>query len=180
MERIPNPLDQDLRKQWPSRLPSSTNGSLTPMGREMATKLVRRLLAGYPNLAAHDPEGYLAALIGAMEQYPKWAGERAVMRVDEQNKIFPPTEKVLRAWLEEFIAPMRYAHEWEEKARRQIAERREAIDDMPNFSGVKGDGGPGTIYDATMFDEAARKHGRPRGPFEPDRDGGDSLADFIP
>jgi hypothetical protein len=132
----------------------------------MGTKLVRRLLAGYPNLAAHDPEGYLAALVGLMERYPKWAGGRAIMRVDEQNKSYAPTEPELRSWLEEYISPIRFAAEWDAKTRQQVAERRETIDEAPTFRGVKGDGGPGTIYDASVFDVAVRKHGRPRGPFE--------------
>ena len=36
----------------------------------------------------------------------------------------------------------------------------------PRGSGITGDGSPGTIYEATAFHEAVRKHGRPTGVFE--------------
>lgn len=183
MERLPNILDQDPKKQWQSQSDDSTNGSkLAPMGRETAVKLVRRLLAGYPNLSAHDPEGYLAVMIETMEKYPQWAGERTTMRVDERNNSFPPTEKDLRSWLEEFMSPARFATAWDGRARLQISERRDDVDTAPKFSGMKGDGGPGTIYDFSRFDEAVAKHGRPRGRFEvekPVRTGNDRQADEL-
>jgi hypothetical protein len=133
------------------------------MERQQAAKLVRRLLAGYPHLNAHDPEGYIAALVQVMESYPAWAGERAIVRVDAENAKFPPTDRVLRGWLEEHVRPYKFGEEWNRQARKQIAAR--APDDEPKkYLGTIGDGGPGTIY--SNFEEAFAKHGRPRGFFE--------------
>src|SRR5262249_8873512 len=101
---------------------SLTTLSLEPMGRTMATELVRRLLVGYPNLTAPDPEGYLAALVDAMEGYPQWAGEHAVMRVDEENKKFPPTEKELRSWLKEYVRPFVFERQYNLHSMEQLAE----------------------------------------------------------
>lgn len=128
---------------------------------------MRRLLAGYPNLNAHDPEGYVAALVQTMEEFPQWAGERAILRVDEENKQFPPTEKVMRSWLTQSVQPYRFAVEWDERVAKQIAERP-AEEPKPTFLGTAGDGGPGTIY--SDYEEAARRHGRPTGPFEDGRE----------
>jgi len=104
---------------------NSMNSSLdlTPMGREMAVKLVRRLLAGYSNLTAPDPQAYLAALVETMESYPQWAGERAIMRVEEENNQFPPSEKGLRVWLEEIVRPARFIAQHNERSAEQLAER---------------------------------------------------------
>lgn len=152
-----------------TRLTASTSmpkANLTPMDRAMAAKLVRRLLAGYPNLNAHDPEGYVAVLVQAMSGYPQWAGERAVLRVDAENMRFPPTEKVVRGWLEEAVAPFRFAEEWQRRARQQIADRT-PDEEGPKYMGTRGDGGPGTTY--TNYDEAVAKHGRPFGAFDQER-----------
>ena len=100
-----------------------TNLSLEPMGRETAAKLVRRLLAGYPNLSAADPEAYIAALIETMEGYPKWAGERAIMRVDQESADFSPSEKKLRLWLEELLHPIASASRYDKQSAEQLAER---------------------------------------------------------
>lgn len=141
----------------------STN-TLTAMDRPTAVKLVRRLLAGYPVLGAHDPEAYMAALIDTMSRYPAWAGERTIIRVDRDgDPKFPPAEAQLRKWLEEAVQPIRYAEEWSAAARRQIAQRPPNAS-QPVFSGVKGDGGPGTIY--SNYDLAVKNHGRPKGYFE--------------
>src|SRR5262249_2371794 len=87
------------------RQPSSAlNGGLVlldPMGAEKAARLVRRLLAGFPNLGAHDPEGYIAVLTKAMSEYPHWAGQEVIVRVGQtENAQFPPSERTLRAWLD--------------------------------------------------------------------------------
>jgi hypothetical protein len=93
------------------------------MGREMAAKLVRRLLAGYPNLTAADPEAYLTALIEVMQGYPVWAGERAITRVDPENKDFPPSDKRLRSWLDEYVRPVVFANQYAQQSAEQLAER---------------------------------------------------------
>lgn len=81
---------------------------------------MRRLLAGYPNLGAHDPEGYIAALIRVMAEYPQWAGERTIIKVDDEHADFPPSDKRLRTWLDEAVGPYRFAAEWEARAKKQI------------------------------------------------------------
>lgn len=131
----------------------------------MAVKLVKRLLAGYPNLNAHDPQGYISALVQTMEEFPKWAGERTVLKVDIENAQFPPTDKLLRKWLDDMIRPYRFAAEWDVRSKQQIAERIEDKSE-PVFRGTKGDGGAGTIY--SNYDLAFEKHGRPTGVFEKD------------
>ncbi len=144
---------------------TSNEQLLEPMSPEAAGKLVRRLLAGYPNLGAHDPEGYVAVLTRAMTEFPLWAGERAVVKVDEENSQFPPSEKTLRKWLEDAVRPYKFAAEWEARTRQQLAER---TGEPKRFMGTKGDGGTGTIYNHRNFDLALKRHGPPRGFFEKD------------
>lgn len=144
----------------------ATMRTLDPMRREEASKLVRRLLAGYPNLSAIDPKSYLAAMIEVMGEYPAWAGQQAVLKVDEENSQFPPSDKTLRKWLEDAVRPYRFAQEWDERSRKQIAER--PPEDPPKqYLGTTGDGGVGTVY--SSYDKAVGKHGRPFGRFEKDR-----------
>lgn len=138
------------------------NFSLNPMDQATAAKLVRRLLAGYPNLGAHDPEGYVVALVQTMSQYPKWAGERVILRVDEEGDRFPPTEKALRSWLNDAVSALRFAEQWNARATKQLAER--GPDEPKPPLGTRGDGGPGTVY--SDYEEAMKRHGRPHGRFE--------------
>lgn len=138
---------------------------LSPIDRGTAAKLVRRLLAGYPSLNAHDPEGYIAALVQVMAEYPIWAGEMAILKVDSANAAFPPTDRQLRSWLNDSVRPWRYAAEWDARSHEQIAARPK-MEEPLLIRGTKGDGGPGTIY--SNFDEAFEKHGRPIGVFESD------------
>lgn len=149
-----------------ARSTSSTNlpkVDLSPMDRQTAAKLVRRLLAGYPSLNAHDPEGYIAALVQVMADYPMWAGEMSILKVDAGNSKFPPTDRELRSWLNESIRPYKFAVEWNARTMKQLADR--TIGEEPKtYMGTKGDGGPGTIY--SDFELAFKKHGRPKGVFE--------------
>ncbi len=146
---------------------TSSANMLTPMDRATATKLVRRLLAGYPVLNAHDPEGYMAAMVQVMGEYPAWAGQQAVLRVDKDGDArFIPSDKQLRMWLDDAIRPYKFSAEWLARSVKQIAERVKA-EPEPVFLGTRGDGGPGTIY--SNYDEAVRKHGRPIGVNEPGR-----------
>lgn len=106
------------------------------------------------------------ALVQTMSGYPQWAGERSILRVDEENDRFPPTEKVLRGWLNDAVSAIRFAEQWKIQAAKQIAERG-AEDTRPTFLGTKGDGGPGTIY--SSYEEATKRHGRPYGRFDAGR-----------
>jgi hypothetical protein len=135
--------------------------SLDPMPIATTRKLVRRLLAGYPNLAAHDPKGYLAEMIEVMSQYPEWAGQRAIVKVDEENTDFPPPVPKLRRWLDDAVRPYRFAHEWNARTQKQI-EDRPAEEVRPTSTPS------GQIY--TNFTEAFAKYGRPIGPFEAERE----------
>lgn len=134
----------------------------------MATKLTRRLLAGYPNLAAHDPEGYIAAMIAVMAEYPEWAGQRLIIKVDEENVEFPPPVPKLRKWLDEAIAPYRFAQEWEARTKAQLQERK-ALEAPDSDQHQAAERDLAQTYDAKHFTGAVAKHGRPTGVFEADR-----------
>lgn len=108
----------------------------------------------------------MVALVQAMSEYPQWAGERSILRVDEENARFPPTEKVLRGWLNDAVSAFRFAKQWDDRTAKQIAERG-PDDDRPTYLGTKGDGGPGTVY--SNYVEAVKRHGRPFGRFDADR-----------
>ena len=144
--------------------PTSTlaSVSLEPMPVEMARKLTKRLLAGYPNLGAHDPEGYIAVMIDVMAQYPQWAGERAILKVDAENAQFPPSDKTLRKWLEEAVGPYRFAREWDARSNKQLEERK--LLEAPQEPIADSSEQRGTVY--SNYDEAVAKHGRPIGVFE--------------
>lgn len=102
-------------------------------------------------------------MIEVMSGYPLWAGQRMIVRVDEENPQFPPSDRVLRTWLEDAVRPYRFVQEWEERAAKQLAEReqieakREPIKETASTE-------RGQII--TNFDECK---GRPIGPFEPGR-----------
>lgn len=141
--------------------------SLEPMGIEIAHILVTRILAGYPYLSAHDPQGYRCALEEVMSQYPRWAGERAILRVDEERPEFPPSDRVLRTWLDDAVRPHRFVSEWDARSRAQIRERQEQEQleaDKPVPSRPVG-----ITYDARRFYDAVAAHGRPFGAFETGR-----------
>lgn len=131
---------------------------LSPMDRQTAAKLVRRLLAGYPSLNAHDPEGYIAALVQVMSDYPIWAGEMSILKVDADNAKFPPTDRLLRSWLNESIRPYKFAQEWAARSMKQLADRPPEIESKPSL------GARGAIY--SNYERAFEKHGRPKGVFE--------------
>lgn len=103
-------------------------------------------------------------MIQTMSEYPTWAGERAILKVDEEDSDFPPSEKKLRSWLNDAVSAFRYAEQWNARVAKQLADRRT---DEPRPASPKGDGAPGTVY--SNYDEAVKKHGRPYGPFEPGR-----------
>lgn len=134
--------------------------SLDPMPIATARKLVKRLLAGFPNLGAHDPEGYIAALIEVMGAYPEWAGQRTIAKVDEIKTEFPMSDKTLRTWLDDQVRPYRFEAEWKARSAKQIEERQDApAQPVPQE-------GRGQIY--WNYDEAVAVNGGrpPIGAFE--------------
>jgi len=137
---------------------------LAPMSREDAAKLVRRLLAGYPTINPHDPEGYIAALVQVMAEYPKWAGDRSITAVDREKSDFPPSDRKLRTWLDEAVRPWRYAADWDARSQQQVKERK-AIE-PPKTSEAQPEEARGQIYTSANFHEAVAAHGRPLGVFE--------------
>lgn len=138
-----------------STMLSASSVSLDPMPIEEANKLVKRFLAGFPNLGAHNPEGYILALVSVMVEFPIWAGNRVITKVDEVNPEFPPSERQLRMWLNEIVAPWRFAAEWNERARKQIAESPAPVE------GRAAPEAQGEVF--TNYDEAFKKYGRPIG-----------------
>ena len=156
------PMSGASRK--PLQMSNAASLALEPMPAEIATKLVRRLLAGYPNLKnVHDPDGYIAALTETMAGYPTWAGERTILRVDEKGDEFPPSEKTLRAWLNECVAPYKFAAEWNARVEEQLKERAESGLETDNLHPRAADGV--TSYD--NYDAASAKHGAPISPSDP-------------
>jgi hypothetical protein len=129
---------------------------------ETARKLVKRLLAGYPNLVAHDPEGYFAEMIEVMSQYPEWAGQRAIAKVDEENADFAPPVPKLRKWLDDAVRPYRFTQEWNARSQKQIGERLPEDGSRPEPVS-----GGGKVF--SNFDDAVAAHGRPSGAFEAGR-----------
>jgi hypothetical protein len=113
-------------------------------------------------LAAHDPEAYFAAMIAVMSEYPEWAGQRAIVKVDEENTDFPPPVPKLRKWLDDAVRPHRFTQEWNARSQKQIAER------LPEHaSTAEPVSGGGKVF--TNFDDAIAAHGRPFGAFEAGR-----------
>lgn len=141
------------------------NPKLRPMTALDAAELVDQLLRNYPNLNAHDPAGYITALGEIFSEFPRWAGERAIVQMAEANPDFPPTGPRLRMTLADIVSPYRYAAEWDARADKQIAERK-LLEAQPTPTQPENKEERGQIYDATQFHDAVAKHGRPIGVFE--------------
>lgn len=140
--------------------------SLDPMTKEVAEKLTRRLLAGYPNLGAHDPEGYAVLMVAAFAEYPEWAGHRVIQRVDENNSRFPPSVAEVRSWFDDYLRPFRYCEAWIASAEKQLAERKESSPELTRDP-TPSPQSSGAVF--TDYEEACKAHGRPFGPFESER-----------
>lgn len=102
-----------------------TTLTLTPMTKEEAAKLLKRLLASYPTLNLHDPKGYMANLTSLLTAYPLWVGERALPQIKTAAPEWPPAEGKVRRILEDVVRYQRYAAEWKEDAAHMIEDRRE-------------------------------------------------------
>lgn len=85
---------------------------------------MRKLLASYPSLNLHDPEGYVADIVSLLTGYPFWAGERAVDKIKDTSK-FVPTRAEIKPLLEEQVRIPRYAEEWDRGAQETTAARLE-------------------------------------------------------
>lgn len=141
------------------------NPKLKPMTVLDAAEMVERMLRNYPNLNAHDPAGYITALGEIFAEFPKWAGEQAIVQQAAANPDFPPTGPRLRSTLADIVSPHRYAAEWNARNEKQIEDRKEFERELAQEPQPE-EGPRGQIYDATQFHEAVAKHGRPIGAFE--------------
>lgn len=145
------------------------NPQLKPMSKLEAAELVDRLLRNYPNLNAHDPQGYITALGEIMLAFPKWAGERAIVRMAEESPDFPPPGPRLRLTLKEIVSPWRFVAEWDARTREQFRKREEREtrqnEDDPATSAPRG-----KIYSDYYEALAAAADGRsPFGAFSKER-----------
>ncbi len=144
-----------------------------PMDSGTAADIVGRLLDRYPNLNAHNPEGYMLELGRETAKHPKWAGSQAIeewaaisrAKIQRREADFPPTVNEWAAILHGIMAPHRFSKSWDVRSAAQIAERPKVAAE-PRYSAG---GGKGTIYNFRQFDDAVAKHGRPIGAFEKDR-----------
>jgi hypothetical protein len=102
---------------------------LSPMPREKAEMLARRLTGAYPSLKLHDPEIFVAELIASLLRYPAWVGEQAIEQAKRASPQFVPSVPMVTEACESVVGQTReamtYAHEWEEQSRRQLAQRKE-------------------------------------------------------
>jgi hypothetical protein len=101
-----------------------------------------------------------------LSEYPRWAGERAILKVDEEKPEFPPSDRVLRSWLDDAMRPYRYAQQWDARAADQIKER-EAIERVQANNPQAHDVAPcGQIYRNYVEAVAANGGKPPIGAFE--------------
>jgi len=119
---------------------------LTPMTKAEAGQLLKRLLGGYASVNLHDPEVYIAEVIGLLVGYPFWAGERAIAAVRKESPDFIPSVGKLQPHLESEVRVHRYAAEWEEGAQRARLEAQKQIagpvTPRPTYEELKAKYGP--------------------------------------
>lgn len=63
--------------------------AMRPIGPKAAASLVRRMLAGYPRLDVHDPEGYIATLAAELAQMPAEIAAAVVDEVTRECRFLP-------------------------------------------------------------------------------------------
>jgi hypothetical protein len=163
--RTPGSSSSGTSPAYASSFAIGKNPKLRPMSMLDAGELVDRLLRNYPNLNAHDPGGYINALGEIFSEFPRWAGDQAIVQMTAANPDFPPTGPRLRMTLADIMSPYRYAAEWDARADKQIAERK-LLEAQPVPAESENKEERGQIYDATQFHDAVAKHGRPIGVFE--------------
>lgn len=87
------------------------------MTQQQAAGLVARLLSGYPYLNLAKPDEYSKALGQVLTGYPFWVGEMAIRRTDSSdNPQFLPSDRQLRKWCDELIAPAVSLERWNQQA----------------------------------------------------------------
>lgn len=115
--------------------------------------MVNRLLGSYPSLNLHDPEVYIANLVTLLLDYPRWAGEKAIIKVKRETK-FLPTEAELYPALEDQVAVHRRARAWEQNASAMLDERKLLA---------------GPVVPRLTYDELKAKYGENWGITNPDK-----------
>lgn len=87
-----------------------------------AKECARCLLGSYRVGDAHDPEVYIAQVVRVLEQYPVEVMREVSAKLPEESKWLPTIAEVKSA-CERCWAPMRWAIQWEQDARRQMENR---------------------------------------------------------
>jgi hypothetical protein len=106
--------------------PGSAN-ELTDLDKALYLEAARMLLGSYRTGEANDPDVYVAAVVRVLSGYPMEIVNRVIdplTGIPSKIKWLPKPFEIKQA-CEEIHGSVRRAREWEERAARQLAERRE-------------------------------------------------------
>ena len=145
---IPSPLSQPQQ---------------TELDKSWVLSRVEMILAGYRKANYQNPEAFMMQVAMNLMTFPKEVIEYVsapTTGIQTRSKWPPNLAEIVKACTAE--------KNWREKIERYSAmgSPAKALPKPPKGSGITGDGGPGTIYDAHAFNVAVEKHGRPIGPSE--------------
>lgn len=100
---------------------------VTPMSRDQAAILVKRMMGSYPSLSLHDPQVYIAELVTVLTQYSLEIGERAIDKAKQESPKYVPTVPQVKAACQELRRDdaWTYAVEYEHRSQQQLEDRRE-------------------------------------------------------
>jgi len=128
---------------------------------------IEMILSGYRKADYHNLEMFMAQASVNLMKFPQEIIEYvSAPETGIQTRLkWPPS-------LAEIVDACVAEQTWREKVARYSAMGpiTKRLPKPPKGSGVSGDGGPGTTYDATAFTRAVEKHGRPIGPYENGRE----------
>lgn len=115
------------------------------------------LLSAYRRDDYADPRGFVTQLGVVLEKYPEWV-VRYVTSPDtgiQRRQKFPPSIAEVVSACEEVYAGERYTQEWDERARKQIEERKQ----LPNWAHKPNQpqGQVVTWADVARMEEAGKK-----------------------
>ena len=139
----------------------------TELDKSWVLSRIEMIMAGYRKADYHSPEAFMMQVAMNLMKYPK----------DIIEYVSAPTTGIqTRSQWPPSLAEIVNACIAEQTHREKIARYTAMGPALPRLpkppkgSGVTGDGGPGTTYDATAFATAFEKHGRPTGVFETGRE----------
>lgn len=100
---------------------------VTPMNRDQAAMLVKRLMGAYPSISLHDPEVYIAELVAVFTQYAIEVAERAIEQAKLESPSRVPTVPQIKAACQEQRRDhaFTYAMEYERRSQQQLQDWRE-------------------------------------------------------